>query len=114
MGHRRRIRAAGGRDPDAQAEELAGRAAGTAGAIVWMAGNLGGLVVALMVQALVHHPTASFLAMALTVLLAAPLAARMVSLHSPLAADDRWDRGVEPERVGPGATEGSEALELAP
>ena len=40
------------------AEELAGAAAGTAGAIVWLAGNLGGLVVALLVQALVHHPRA--------------------------------------------------------
>jgi predicted MFS family arabinose efflux permease len=62
------------------AEELAGAAAGTAGAIVWMAGNLGGLVVALLVQALVHHPTAAFLAMALVVALAAPLASRMISL----------------------------------
>ena len=46
------------------AEQLAGAAAGTAGAIVWMAGNLGGLVVALLVQILVHHPLAAFLAMA--------------------------------------------------
>src|SRR5206468_10644290 len=34
----------------AAAERLAGAAAGAAGAIVWMAGNLGGLVVALIVQ----------------------------------------------------------------
>jgi predicted MFS family arabinose efflux permease len=47
------------------AERLSGPAqAATAGAIVWLAGNLGGLVVALVVQALVHHPTAAFLAMA--------------------------------------------------
>jgi predicted MFS family arabinose efflux permease len=46
------------------AERLSGPAqAGTAGAIVWLAGNLGGLVVALVVQALVHHPTPAFLAM---------------------------------------------------
>jgi predicted MFS family arabinose efflux permease len=45
------------------AERLAGPAAGTAGAIVWMAGNLGGLVVALIVQGLVHHPVPAFLAM---------------------------------------------------
>jgi cyanate permease len=63
------------------AEQLAGPAAGTAGAIVWMAGNLGGLVVALLVQALVHHPTAAFLAMAIATLLATPLALRMVSLR---------------------------------
>lgn len=108
----------------AQAEELAGRAAGTAGAIVWMAGNLGGLVVALLVQALVHHPTASFLAMALTVALAAPLAARMVSLRSPLQAGSGRDGRADRARVGVGAlagegagerrieTGGSEALEL--
>lgn len=62
------------------AERLAGAAAGTAGAIVWMAGNLGGLVVALLVQVLVHHPTVAFLAMAVVVVLATPLAARMISL----------------------------------
>lgn len=46
------------------AERLAGPAAGTAGAIVWMAGNLGGLAVALIVQILVHEPVVAFLAMA--------------------------------------------------
>lgn len=61
------------------AEQLAGAAAGTAGAIVWMAGNLGGLVVALIVQILVHHPLAAFLAMAAVSLLGLPLAARLVS-----------------------------------
>jgi predicted MFS family arabinose efflux permease len=63
------------------AERLAGPAAGTAGAIVWMAGNLGGLVVALLVQALVHHPLAAFGAMAAVVLLAVPLAMRVVTLR---------------------------------
>ncbi|HXA53990.1 MAG TPA: MFS transporter [Solirubrobacteraceae bacterium] len=63
------------------AERLAGPAAGTAGAIVWLAGNLGGLVVALLVQELVHHPLAAFLAMAAVVLFAIPLAARMVTLR---------------------------------
>ena len=56
---------------------FAGPAAGTAGAIVWMAGNLGGLVVALIVQALVHHPLAAFLAMGAISLLGLPLAARL-------------------------------------
>ena len=64
------------------AEQLAGAAAGTAGAIVWMAGNLGGLVVALIVQILVHHPLAAFLAMAAVSLLGLPLAARLVSTAS--------------------------------
>jgi predicted MFS family arabinose efflux permease len=60
-------------------EQLAGAAAGTAGAIVWMAGNLGGLVVALLVQILVHHPLAAFLTMAAVSLLGLPLAARLTS-----------------------------------
>jgi predicted MFS family arabinose efflux permease len=61
-------------------ERLAGAAAGTAGAIVWMAGNLGGLVVALLVQILVHHPLAAFLAMGAVSLLGLPLVARLTSL----------------------------------
>jgi predicted MFS family arabinose efflux permease len=61
------------------AEQLAGAAAGTAGAIVWMAGNLGGLAVALLVQILVHHPLAAFLAMGAVALLGLPLAARLSS-----------------------------------
>jgi predicted MFS family arabinose efflux permease len=67
------------------AERLAGSAAGTAGAIVWMAGNLGGLVVALIVQVLVHHPLAAFLAMAVVSLLGLPLAARVVSRGEDVA-----------------------------
>ena len=58
------------------AERLAGPLAGTAGALVWMAGNLGGLAVALIVQLLVHHPTAAFLTMAGIALLGVPLTAR--------------------------------------
>jgi predicted MFS family arabinose efflux permease len=57
-------------------EQLAGPLAGTAGATIWMAGNLGGLVVALVVQLLVHHPTAAFLAMGATALLGMPLLLR--------------------------------------
>jgi predicted MFS family arabinose efflux permease len=60
-------------------ERLAGSAAGTAGAIVWMAGNLGGLVVALLVQVLVHEPFAAFLAMAAVSLLGLPIAARLTT-----------------------------------
>jgi predicted MFS family arabinose efflux permease len=61
------------------AERIAGPAAGTAGAIIWMAGNLGGLVVALVVEILVHEPLAAFLAMAAVALLGLPLAARFSS-----------------------------------
>jgi predicted MFS family arabinose efflux permease len=73
-------------------ERLAGPAAGTAGAIVWMAGNLGGLVVALLVQVLVHDPLAAFLAMGAVSLLGLPIAARLTPptdnelSASPLAA----------------------------
>ncbi|MGI8801842.1 MAG: MFS transporter [Solirubrobacteraceae bacterium] len=70
----------------AAAEELAGSAAGAAGAIVWMAGNLGGLVVAGIVQALVHHQLAAFLAMAAVSLLGAPLAARAGAAAAPARA----------------------------
>jgi predicted MFS family arabinose efflux permease len=69
------------------AERLAGSAAGTAGAIVWLAGNLGGLVVALIVQALVHAPLAAFLAMAAVSLLGVPLAMRFPSLAPAPSAD---------------------------
>lgn len=73
-------------------ERLSGSAAGTAGAIVWMAGNLGGLVVALIVQVLVHEPLAAFLTMAAVSLLGFPIAARLTPptgeelSASPLAA----------------------------
>ncbi len=60
------------------AERLAGpELAGSAGAIVWLAGNLGGLVVAVIVQVLVHHPLAAFLAMAFIFLCGAPFALRL-------------------------------------
>jgi hypothetical protein len=79
------------------AEQLAGAAAGTAGAIVWMAGNLGGLVLALLVQILVHHPLAAFLAMAGVALLGLPLAAR---LTSPVVADERGGGAPAPAVAG--------------
>ena len=59
------------------AERIAGPLAGTAGAIVWLAGNLGGLIVALIVQALVHHPFPAFAAMAVVALLGFPLVLRL-------------------------------------
>lgn len=64
------------------AERLAGSAAGTAGAIVWLAGNLGGLVVALIVQALVHDPLPAFLALAAVLAAGLPIAGRMGRIAS--------------------------------
>jgi hypothetical protein len=69
------------------AERLAGAAAGTAGAMIWMAGNLGALIVALIVQALVHEPLAAFGALAAVSLLALPLAARFPPLDRAGAQD---------------------------
>ncbi len=62
------------------AERIAGPAAGTAGAIVWLAGNLGGLVVALIVQALIHSPLAAFLALAAVIILGLPFAGRVAGM----------------------------------
>jgi predicted MFS family arabinose efflux permease len=60
------------------AEQRSGpRAAGTAGALIWMAGNLGGLVVSLAVQAVVHHAAIAFVLMAAVALLGAPLSYRL-------------------------------------
>jgi predicted MFS family arabinose efflux permease len=76
------------------AERIAGAAAGTAGALVWMAGNLGGLVVALVVQVLVHHPLPAFLAMAAVALLGLPFAARLVGeTGAGEAFESRWAAG---------------------
>lgn len=70
---------------------LAGAAAGTAGAIVWLAGNLGGLVVALLVQVLVHAPTAAFLALAAVALLGLPAARRLHVRQSGRSARTHLD-----------------------
>jgi predicted MFS family arabinose efflux permease len=78
-------------------ERLAGPAAGTAGAIVWMAGNLGGLVVALIVQILVHHPLGAFIAMAVVSLLGLPLIARLA-----MAPPSTEEIGGEPATVTAG------------
>ncbi|MHB1537364.1 MAG: MFS transporter [Solirubrobacteraceae bacterium] len=75
------------------AERLAGAGAGTAGAIVWLAGNLGGLVVALIVQALVHQPLAAFVALAAIVLLGLPIAGRVDGVARLAAAAARRSEG---------------------
>jgi hypothetical protein len=41
--------------------------------LIWLSGNLGGLVIASVVGLLVHQPLAAFLTMAAVVLLAVPL-----------------------------------------
>jgi predicted MFS family arabinose efflux permease len=54
-------------------ERQAGAAGGSAAALMWLSGNLGGLVVALAVQALIGRPLLAFLAMAAITALGLPL-----------------------------------------
>ena len=77
------------------AEQLAGVAAGTAGALVWMAGNLGGLIVALIVQGLVHDPLPAFLAMAAVSLLGLTFVGRYPSAAEILAQGLRTSGSAE-------------------
>lgn len=63
-------------------ERRTGEAEGTAAGLIWMAGNLGGLVVATVVGLLVDHPTAAFLVMAVIPLIAVPGAR---ALRRPIA-----------------------------
>jgi predicted MFS family arabinose efflux permease len=63
-------------------ERRTGEAEGTAAGLIWTAGNLGGLIVAVVVGLLVDHPTAAFLVMAAIALIAVPGAR---SLRRPIA-----------------------------
>jgi predicted MFS family arabinose efflux permease len=54
-------------------ERRAGESAGTVTALLWLAGNAGGLAVTVIVALLVHHPTPAFLVLAVVSLLAVPL-----------------------------------------
>jgi predicted MFS family arabinose efflux permease len=94
------------------AERIAGPAAGTAGAIVWLAGNLGGLVVALIVQALVHQPLAAFLALAAVIVAGLPLAGRMGRIaHAATAIAQAREGAIRPQH---GAAVAAGASILAP
>ncbi len=68
------------------AERRAGSAGGSASALLWLSGNLGGLVVALLVQSVVHHPAVAFTGMAVVVL-GALLALRGLDLSAEPAPD---------------------------
>ena len=52
----------------------AGSAAASAVAFIWLAGNAGGIIVALLLQALLDMPSVAFIAAAVVVAAAAPLA----------------------------------------
>lgn len=68
-------------------ERRTGEAEGTAAGLIWMAGNLGGLVVATVVGLLVTHPLPAFLLTAAVALLAVPvsllLRPYLRQLHQP-------------------------------
>lgn len=63
-------------------ERRTGQAEGTAAGLIWMSGNLGGLLVAVLVGLLVHRPTAAFLLMAVIALIGVPGAR---ALRRPIA-----------------------------
>ena len=63
-------------------ERRTGEAEGTAAGLIWMSGNLGGLLVAVVVGLLVGHPYAAFLVMAVIALIAVPGAR---ALRRPIA-----------------------------
>jgi len=63
-------------------ERRTGEAEGTAAGLIWMAGNLGGLLVAVVVGLLVDHPFAAFAVMAGIALVAVPGAR---ALNRPIA-----------------------------
>jgi predicted MFS family arabinose efflux permease len=54
-------------------ERRSGDVEGTAAGLIWLSGNLGGLVIATVVGLLVDHPLAAFLTMAAVALLAVPM-----------------------------------------
>jgi predicted MFS family arabinose efflux permease len=59
------------------AERRAGHDGGTVAGLMWLSGNAGGLVVAVLVQALVHHPLPAFLLLAACGCAAIPLVGRL-------------------------------------
>jgi predicted MFS family arabinose efflux permease len=61
------------------AERRAGGDGGTVAALMWLAGNAGGLVVAVLVQSVVHHPVPAFLLLAACGCAAVPLLGRLVT-----------------------------------
>ena len=72
------------------AERRAGAAGGAATAVLWLAGNAGGIVVALIVQGLQTSPTGAFVALAATGATALPLTialGRQLRDEQPAAAD---------------------------
>ncbi len=76
-------------------EQLAGRAGATATGLVWLGGNGGGIVVALLVQAFVHRPWLAFLLMAAVIAgaltLLGPLRWRLSASSGPTPSESLSD-----------------------
>ena len=69
-------------------ERHAPDAESTAAGLIWMAGNLGGVVLATVVGLLVAQPTIAFAALAGATLLALPALRWFQRLEQPLERDD--------------------------
>ena len=65
-------------------ERRAGAQGATAASLLWMAGNAGGLVLALVIGLLVAHPALAFVVMAVVPLLGLPVLARLRLTESPV------------------------------
>jgi predicted MFS family arabinose efflux permease len=66
------------------AETSAGAAGTSATALIWLSGNLGGIVIALLVQAVLHQPTVAFLLMAV---IAAGVAGMLLFEPAPMSSE---------------------------
>jgi hypothetical protein len=58
-------------------ERRAGPRSGTAAALLWMAGNAGGLVVTIVLAPLLDHPSAAFLVLTAVALAGLPILRRL-------------------------------------
>jgi predicted MFS family arabinose efflux permease len=69
-------------------ERRAGPASGTAAALIWMAGNVGGLIVTVVLAPLLHRPAAAFLVLAVVAAAGIPILRRLsaADLHAPAVA----------------------------
>jgi predicted MFS family arabinose efflux permease len=86
---------------------------GTVAALMWLAGNGGGLVVAVLVQALVHHPLPAFLALAACGCFAFPLLGR-IGGSSGLPGGASGLPASEPGSVGAGLGLGAGSDAMVP
>lgn len=79
------------------AERRAGPAGASAAALLWLAGNLGGIALALPVGALVHHAAPAFGLLALAALAGLPLAWRLRAPRGALRLDGAIAGAAVPE-----------------